>query len=130
MIALVVTIIVLVILAAITIYQVTTHNLIGNATDAKEENRKSSATEIINMKILNLQIKGVAKNDRLPDLQELANGLCDDEEIAYVIKKDSEVASLTYIDVGDSKSIFTKLKEYPYEFEINRSLRIASINGV
>lgn len=39
-------------------------------------------------------------------------------------------ASLKKINVREGNSIYTKLKDYPYEFEINSNLQLASINGV
>lgn len=48
----------------------------------------------------------------------------------YVLTASKEHASLDKIDVTNISSIFTKLKEYPYEFEINSSLQLASIDGV
>lgn len=54
----------------------------------------------------------------------------ENDEIEYVFttsqKKES---SLNKIEVGEATSIFTKLKEYPYEFEIDSSLRLASIKS-
>ncbi len=76
-------------------------------------------------------MKTYAEKQKLPSLQELADGLCEDkeDEIEYVITK-KEQASLKKIEVGEATSIFTKLREYPYEFEINSRLQLASINGV
>lgn len=66
----------------------------------------------------------------MPSLQELADGLCEDNEMQYVLTESKKQASLEKIEVGEAKSIFTKLKEYPYEFEIDNELKLASINGV
>ena len=64
-------------------------------------------------------------------LEELANELYEDEQIQYVQTKAKEIATIvSKIDIGDAKSIFTKLKDYPYEFEINSYLQLASIDGV
>ncbi len=65
----------------------------------------------------------------MPTLQELADVLCEDDEIQYVTLK-SEIASINKIEIGNSSSIFTKLKDYKYEFEIDSNLRLASINGI
>ena len=62
--------------------------------------------------------------------EEISNSLCEDEEIEYVELQSKKRGSLEKIDVGNASSIFTKLKEYPYEFEINSSLQLASINGI
>ena len=70
------------------------------------------------------------ENTRKATLQELADGLCEDEEMQYVLLESQKTASLAPIEVGDAKSIFTKLKKYPYEFEIGEDLRLASVDGV
>ncbi len=75
-------------------------------------------------------MENYAKNKRLPSLQELADGLCEDDEMEYVLLTSQKMAKLNKIEVGQNKSIFTKLKKYPYEFEINGQLRLASIDGV
>ena len=84
----------------------------------------------MNLKITNIQIQSYGENKKLPSLQYLADKLCEDDEMEYVIKKEKEVASLEKIDVSDVTSIFTKIKKYPYEFEIDSSLRLSSIDGV
>lgn len=130
LISLVTTIVVLLILAGIVISILLKGNIIDEAITAGELTRKQEATDIINLKITNLQMKNYVEEQQLPTLQKLANGLCDDNDIEYVNKMSHKTASLTYIDVSDVSSIFTKLKEYPYEFEIDQSLRLASIDGV
>lgn len=70
------------------------------------------------------------QEQRMPTLQELADALCEDEEMEYVVLESKAVASLEKIVVGDKKSIYTKIKKYPYEFEINSSLQLASVDGV
>lgn len=77
-----------------------------------------------------MQIEVYSKEQRMPTLQEFADGLCLDDEIEYVQLKSKKVAGLQKVDVGKNTSIFTKIKEYPYEFEINSSLQLASINGI
>lgn len=47
----------------------------------------------------------------------------------YVLTQSKTHASLDKIDTTNLSSIYTKLKEYPYEFEINDSLQLASIDG-
>ncbi len=102
----------------------------GKAQTAKEENNKQTATEIINLKITNAQIKSYAETQEMPSLQYLADQLCEDNEMQYVELESKKIASLQKIYVKEAKSIFTKLKEYPYEFEIDGHLKLASINGV
>ncbi len=136
LIVLVITIIILLILAGVTIATLTGDNGILNKTSkASEETDKETATEIINLKITEAQIKSYAEAQQMPSLQFLANSLCEDEEIEYVELTTQKTASieeakLKSITVGQAKSIFTKLKQYPYEFEINGALKLAAINGI
>ncbi len=134
LIALVITIIVLLILVGITIMSLTGENgVLEKADNSAEENRKQTATEKMNLKITNIQIETYGKKQQMPTLQELADGLCEDEkdEIEYVFTtSQKKQASLDKIEIGEATSIFTKLREYPYEFEIDSQLKLASINGI
>lgn len=134
LIALVITIIILLILVGVTILTLNGENgILGKSQTAKEETNKQTATEIIQLKITNIQIETYGEKQQMPSLQELADGLYEDEndEIEYVFtKSQKEQASLEKIKIGDATSIFTKLRKYPYEFEIDRQLKLASINGI
>ena len=131
LISLVVTIIILIILASISISMILGNNgLLHKAQTASDETKKSQATETMNLKITNIQISSYAETQQLPNLQYLADKLCEDNDMEYVLTASKEHASLDKIDVTNISSIFTKLKEYPYEFEINSSLQLASIDGV
>ena len=131
LISLVITIVVLVILSAVAIYLTLGNNgILNKAEQAKNETIKQTATEKMNLKITNMQIEKYAEEQRMPTLQEFADGLCEDDEIQYVQLQSKKVGSLSKIEVGEAESIFTKLKEYPYEFEINSSLQLASIDGI
>ncbi len=130
LISLVVTIIILLILAGVTIVQITNGGLLKKAQDARDENEKQTATEAMNLKITNIEIQSYAENKSLPSLQYCADKLCEDNDMEYVLTHSKSYATLEKIDVTDVSSIFTKLKDYPYEFEIDSSLRLASIDGV
>ena len=131
LISLVVTIIILIILASISIAMILGNNgLLNKAQTASDETKKSQATETINLKITNIQISSYAETQELPNLQYLADKLCEDNDMEYVLTASKEHASLDKIDVTNLSSIYTKLKDYPYEFEINSNLQLASINGV
>ena len=129
-IALVVTIIILIILAGITLSELTGDGLFTKTLEAREKNQKAEATEIINLKITNMEIDSYAKTQQMPTLQYLANGFCDDNDMQYVELQSKKQATLTHIDASNAESIFVKLKKYPYEFEINSKLQLASIDGV
>lgn len=130
LIVLVITIIILLILAGITIATLTGKNgILNKSKTAVNETDKQTATEKINLKITTAQIDMYAKEQRMPTLQEMANTFCKDNEIQYVVLE-SKVSTLNEIDVLGHDSFFTKLTDYPYEFEINSYLQLASINGV
>lgn len=131
LVSLVISIIVLLILVGVTVYFAIGKQGMFTATEKSvEEYNKQEATEQLNFKITSIQISVYAQSQRLPTLQELADGLYEDKDIEYVKTKEVKLASLGKIEIGDNQSIFTKLKKYPYEFEINSSLQLASINGV
>lgn len=131
LIALTVTIIVLALIVTITINTMLNNNgLINRASKTVEETKRQAATEKMNLKITNIQISGYAEKHELPTLQYLSDKLCEDDDMEYVVLKDKDRASLEKISVGETDSILTKLKEYPYEFEINNSLQLESIDGI
>ena len=131
LIALVVTIIVLIVLAGISINLIFGNlGIVTKEKEAKEENIKQTAKEVMNLKITSIQIENYTENKTLPSLQFLADKLCEDNDMEYVLTQSKAHASLDKIDTTNLSSIYTKLKEYPYEFEINDSLQLASIDGV
>lgn len=130
LVALVITIIILLILVGVSISALTGSGLFSRALEAKEENDKQTATETINLKITNIQISSYTENKELPTLQYLADKLCEDDDMEYVTLASKTIASLDKIDVSNVSSIYTKLKDYSYEFEINSSLQLASIDGI
>ena len=131
LIALIITIIVLLILTGVMLNLTIGENgIFAKGNVAKEETNKQTATEKINLKITNFQVNNYVEKQQMPTLQDLADNFCEDNEIQYVDLASQKVGSLNKIEVGNNNSIFTKLKEYPYEFEINSKLQLASINGV
>lgn len=131
LVSLVITIILLLILSGITINIMLGENgLLNHTQSAKEEDQKQTASETMQLKITDLQMKNYAEKQKLPTLQELADGLCEDEEMEYVLLSSKSTAQLDKIEVGSNESIYTKIKRYSYEFEINSSLQLASIDGI
>ena len=130
LISLIITIVVLIILAGVTIFlNLNNNGLFSRAKQASEETNKQTATEKINLKITTAQMNKYADDQTMPTLKELSEVLRDDTEIQYVTEK-SQIASTKY-EVGENpSSIFTKLNEFPYEFEINGQLQLASIDGI
>lgn len=131
LIALVITIILLLILAGVVLnLALGQKGIINIAEIAGKKYNKEEATEKINLKITNTQMHKYAEEQRMPTLQELADSFCEDKEIEYVELASKKTASLDKIELGEKTSFFTKLKEYPYEFEINSSLQLASVDGI
>lgn len=130
LISLIITIIILIIIAGVTInLSLGKNGMLTTAKQAKEETNKQTATEQINLKITTAQVNKYAEEQRMLTLKELSVALGEDEEIEYVTEK-SQMASTKY-EVGENpNSIFTKLNKYSYEFEINSFLQLASINGI
>ncbi|MCI8362781.1 MAG: hypothetical protein HFJ41_06665 [Clostridia bacterium] len=130
LISLIITIVVLIILASVGIYlNLGDNGIFNHAKEAKEVTNKQTATEKINLKITTAQINKYAEKQEMPTLKELSEVLREDSEIQYVTEK-SQIASKKY-EVGENPtSIYTKLNEYPYEFEINGQLQLASIDGI
>lgn len=129
--ALVITIIVLLILAGVTIVMVVRNNdILTKTKDNKEENSKQEAVEAMNSKLYDITIQYDSIDANISPLQFLVNKLCEDPEIEYVIKDSEDTPSKDKIDVTEYSSIFTKLKKYPYKFEINGEFKIITIDGV
>ncbi len=131
LISLVITIVILIILAGVAIYLSLGNNgLFVKSKEAKEATNKQTATEKINLKITTAQMDKYAEKQVMPTLKELSEVLRDDSEIEYVTEE-SQVASAKYdVPSENPSSIYTKLNDYPYEFEINAQLQLASIDGV
>ncbi len=99
LIALVITIIVLIILASISIYLSLGNNGIFNKVkEAKDKTNKQEATDIINLKITTAQMNKYAEKQVMPTLKELSLTLKEDIEIDYVTER-SQIASTKY-EVG------------------------------
>lgn len=131
LIALIITIIIMLILAGVVIGLVLGNNgLIGKTKEAKETTNKQSAIEQINLKITNSIMKKYGEEQGDFTLKEIANDFYKDNEIEYIKIKDKKIEDIEEIEVGEYKSFFTKLREYPYEFEINSSLELSSIDGI
>lgn len=131
LIALVITIIVLLILAGVTIHTLTGENgILNKARTSEKENEEQTAIEIMNLKITQAQITSYGETQNMPSLHYLADRLCEDDEIAYVKVEEKKIGALDPVKISsDDDTILTKLKAYPYEFQINSSLQLATIDG-
>ena len=130
LVSLVITVVLLIILASVVlILGLGNNGILNKAKEGKEETNKQTATEKINLKITAAQMDSYAQKQEMPTLKELSLVLEEDKEIEYVTEI-SQIANIKY-GVGEAPTtIFTKLKDYKYEFEINSSLQLASINEI
>ena len=130
LIALIITVVVIVIIASIAISVAIGNNrLVNMSLIAKDENTKGIATETMNLKITNVEMSAYIEKHRLPTLKELADNFCEDDDFDKVVEK-TEVASLEKITNENPIAIIAKLKQYPYEFEIDSNLRLIGVDGV
>ena len=130
--ALVITIIILLILTGVMMATLVGEGgILNKAKTAQNENEEKTATEIINLKITNVQLQSYEEEEKMPNLQYLADRLYEDHEIQYVYNESKKIANIEKEKiVVTGETIFTKLVDYPYEFEIDGFLRLASINGI
>lgn len=127
LVALIVTIIILIILAGISITLIAgSEGLMSKTSQALDQNDEATATEKMELKITYFDMISYGENTRKATLQELAEGLFQDKEIDYIKIKENKIASLEEINVTGENSIFAKLKKYPYEFEIDNDLHVVS----
>lgn len=86
---------------------------------------------MINLKITNAQLQSYQEEGKIADLQYLENRLCEDNEIEYVYNESQKQANTEKQKIKiEGEIIFTKLIDYPYEFEINSNLQLASIKQI
>lgn len=62
-------------------------------------------------------------------MQDIADSFCEDQETEYVDVQTRKTSSLEKIEVGQNEAIYVKLKKYPYEFKIDKNIKIATIDG-
>ena len=74
---------------------ITKNGILDNAKKAETETTKSQATETINLKITSIQVENYAEKEQLPSLQYLADKLCEDNDMEYVLKKSKKVEAWT-----------------------------------
>lgn len=128
LIALIVTIIVLLILAGITIHQLTQNGLLKNTENAKEKSELSSACELLNLKIMEANLANIEKEGRMCNLRELEAYLGDEGETEIEIVQYNKVAYRkdTIEDMPlELKNIVVKLVQYKkYTFLIGEKCTI------
>ena len=124
LIALVITIVILLILAGITISQLTDSGLFNKSNMAKTESDKSKALEELKLLVLELQIekKGVAT------LQDVVNKLQEDVDNEYKIYLEESSAGDTVTEItDDTKEIYVTYKGF--QFKIDNKLDVTSVDN-
>ena len=130
LIVLVVTILILVILAGVTIATLKNTNLFNSAIKAKEKSDYEAAKESMNIKLSAINTDYEMHGNGEAKLQFTADKLCEDDDIEYMHTEGKKQASIAKITLGkNATKIYTKLRKYKYEFEINDNIQIASIDG-
>jgi len=127
LIALVITIIILLILAGITISSLTGNGILGKIEQAKEKSDESTAREIIITKIYEYQMEA-KRNNKNETLEGLKEYLQNDKEIDYMdlyVHKDN----LETPEVGETAThAKIKLKKYKYEYLLDKNLNIIQVD--
>lgn len=124
LIALVITIIILLILTGVAISQLTENGLFNKISESKLKATEAEAKEQMEFKLMEVKAYAVSEPDKsISMLQYIANRLCNDSDIEYVVTA-SKVASLNTVELGDATTIYVKLIKYLYEFEIDDDISI------
>ena len=132
LIALVITILILVILAGVTIATLKNTNLFNSAIKAKEKSDYEAAKEAIELKLSAISTEYEMNGNGEAKLQYTADRLDPkvDSDIEYVRAEYKEEASIQELKQGQKiTKIYTKLRKYKYVFEINDNIQIATIDG-
>ena len=124
LIALVITIIILLILAGITIAALTQNGLLKKAKDAKENSKIAECEEFLKLKINETQIKYSGS----ATLQDFVNYLNDDKEHEYVVFLQETASVNGVIDIGNSKEIYVVYENYT--FKIDEKFNIENVKNL
>lgn len=133
LIALVVTIIILLILAGVSISALVGSGLINKARLSREKSEESAAREKIELKIIEYKSYEAQKNqpNTLEGLKEYFNN---DEELEYIILYYQKISALTenlQTEI-EGKALYgkIKLKQYKYEYTLDDNLKIVEIDDI
>ena len=125
-ISLVITIIVLIIIAGVSIGAINQNNgLLKKLQIAKEETKKSQALEELELKIINVQ----AEKNGNATLLDIINEFKQDKENEYIISLEP-IASIKgdIPDVSNTEKIYVLYKDF--QFEIDKNLNVYVVSNV
>ena len=128
LVALVITIIILLILAGITINSLTGSELFEKTKQASEKSQKAEGEELLRTKIYSYQIYAVDKNEETT-LEGLKEYLKNDAEIEYIDLYIGTDENMNPIQEGEKAThAKVKLKKYKYEYVLNKQLEVVGEN--
>ena len=130
LIALVITIIILLILAGITISQLTGNGLFGKAGLAKQKTRYVSAKEIIDLKLMEIQVDCEEKEDEYT-IKKIAEGMKETKDITiekYYNTETSKIKNEIEENLINLEGIVVSVDEYSeYKFLIGEERKIVGV---
>lgn len=131
LIALVVTTVILIIIAAVAVTQITgSDGFLVTIGEGTENANLKFAKEDMERKIHPAQIILYGEKDITTSIQDLTDILSNDNEVEYIEASSKKVERVEiYEDINEDQAVFVKLKKYPYEFMISNSLKIVAIDG-
>ena len=130
LIALIITIIVLLILAGITIVQLTGSGLFGKAETANQKTRYATAKETINLKLMEIQLDCTQKNEEY-DIIKIAEGMEEAKDITiekYYNKKEASIKEDITKNITNLEGIVVSVDKYSeYKFLIGEECKIKGV---
>ena len=131
LVALIVTIIVLIILAAVTLRTLTgEHGILGNAKTAAVKTEYESAKELVKLELSYIQTKCIRLNKKY-NLVEIAQGMKESEDITIEKYYNDDIASIkdgVTENLISLKAIVVSVNEYPrYKFLIEEPGKITKV---
>ena len=130
LIALIITIIILLILAGITIIQFTGNGLFGKTEIAKQKTRYESAKEVVNLKLMEIQVDCMEKNEEY-NIKKIAERMEEAEDITiekYYNKEIAKIKDGINKEITDLKGIVVSVDRYSeYKFLIGEECEVKGV---
>ncbi len=130
LIALIITIIILLILAGISIVQLTGSGIFGKAEIANQKTRYATAKEIINLKLMEIELDCTEKNEKY-NIVKIAEGMEEAKDITiekYYNKKEAAIKEDITKNITNLEGIVVSVDKYPeYKFLIGEECKIKGV---